>query len=76
VCVLDYPDPQDEVRESRLHPRKTFVVRNEFALRVLLLPTLDAPDARTLLAPNAEDQQALWAFAEPALVDKHTSESP
>jgi PadR family transcriptional regulator, regulatory protein AphA len=45
---------QDELRRWLLNPPEKFVVRSEFVLRLLLLPTLDPPEARKLLAPIAE----------------------
>jgi PadR family transcriptional regulator, regulatory protein AphA len=45
---------QDELRNWLRHPPDQFAVRNELVLRLLLLPTLDAPEARTLFAPIAE----------------------
>ena len=45
---------QDELRNWLRHPPDQFTVRNEFVLRLLLLPALDAPEARSLLAPIAK----------------------
>jgi PadR family transcriptional regulator AphA len=44
-----------DLRKWMLDPPEVFVVRNEFVLRLFLLSTLDADDARTLLRPVAEE---------------------
>ena len=44
-----------DLRQWLLHPPDVFVVRNEFVLRLFLLSTLTAEDARAVLAPVVED---------------------
>ena len=44
-----------ELRRWMLDPPAVFVVRNEFVLRLFLLSTLDAEDARAVLRPIAEE---------------------
>jgi DNA-binding PadR family transcriptional regulator len=48
---------QAELQQWLRNPPAKFVARNEFVLRLFLLPTLDPAEVRTLLAPVA-DQSA------------------
>jgi DNA-binding PadR family transcriptional regulator len=50
---------RDELRRWMRNPPETFHVRNEFVLRLFLLPALEADEARTVLRQIAAESYAM-----------------
>jgi DNA-binding PadR family transcriptional regulator len=64
-----------DLRTWMLNPPDVFVVRNEFVLRLFMLSTLEADDARTLIARLGEESALEVAKLRDA-IDKSDATSP
>ncbi|GAA0900164.1 PadR family transcriptional regulator [Virgisporangium aurantiacum] len=67
---------RSELRSWMLNPPDVFVVRHEFVLRLFLLSTLDADDARAVLRPIVEESARELATLQDSIATNDATTPP